>query len=262
MASATDNRRSTASGRGAVGATRAATPAAGSVSPTEPIEPTEPPEAPEGLLEELAEANGRLEGASPQRVIGWAYERFGEATVLTSSFQDAVLIDLAAQVRRPLSVVFLDTGFHFPETLAYMETVARKLDVHVEVVTSGLAPDVLPCGADGCCRARKVEPLAGVLAGGAAWLTGVKRVDTPERSRAATVGFDAAKGVVKVNPIVGWTEADVEAYVESRELPRHPLNAKGYYSIGCAPTTRPVAAGENPRAGRWGGTKTECGLHL
>ena len=257
MASATDNRRSTAEGPAAVGASptssKAPAPAPAVVVPAEP---------PEGLLEELAEVNGRLEGASPQRVIGWAYERFGEATVLTSSFQDAVLIDLAAQVRRPLSVVFLDTGFHFPETLAYMETVARKLDVHVEVVTSGLAPDVLPCGADGCCRARKVEPLAGVLAGGAAWLTGVKRVDTPERSRAATVGFDAAKGVVKVNPIVGWTEADVEAYVESRELPRHPLNAKGYYSIGCAPTTRPVAAGENPRAGRWGGTKTECGLHL
>ena len=217
---------------------------------------------PEGLLEELAKADVRLEGASPQRVIGWAYERFGGATLLTSSFQDAVLVDLAAQVHRPLSVVFLDTGFHFPETLDYLEEVATALDVEVEVLDSGLALDVLPCGAEGCCQARKVEPLNRVLATKEAWLTGVKRVDTPERSGAATVGWDGAKGVVKVNPIVGWTEEDVEAYVVSRGLPRHPLNAKGYRSIGCAPTTRPVTAGENPRAGRWGGTKTECGLHL
>lgn len=217
---------------------------------------------PDGLLEELAEADALLEGAAPQRVIAWAYERFGSGTVFTSSFQDAVLVDLVAQVHRPLSVVFLDTGFHFPETLAYLDEVARSMDVDVDVVDPGLPPDVLPCGAEGCCRARKVDPLNRVLAGKAAWLTGVKRVDTPERADATTVGWDAAKGVVKVNPIVGWTEQDVEAYVASRRLPRHPLNAKGYRSIGCAPTTRPVGANEDPRAGRWGGTKTECGLHL
>lgn len=257
MAAATDNLPPVA----ASVAGPVAGPVAGSDMRLAP--PTELPVQPaEGLLEELAAADALLEGSSPQRVITWAYDRFGERTVLTSSFQDAVLVDLVAQVHRPLTVVFLDTGFHFPETLAYLAEVSEALEVEVELVDSGLPADVLPCGADGCCRARKVGPLNRVLADKAAWLTGVKRVDTPERAEAATVAWDAGKGVVKVNPIVGWTEADVEAYVASRRLPRHPLNAKGYHSIGCAPTTRPVAAGENPRAGRWGGTKTECGLHL
>ena len=218
--------------------------------------------APPGLLEELAEVDAALEAASPQRVIAWAYERFGEATVLTSSFQDCVLVDLAAQVRAPLRVVFLDTGFHFPETLRYLEAVQDLLGLEVDVVSPGLAPDELPCGSEGCCEARKVAPLERALAGRAAWVTGVKRVDTPERAAAATVAFDERKGVVKVNPLVTWTEEDVEAYVTSRGLPRHPLNALGYRSIGCAPTTRPVTAGDDPRAGRWSGEKTECGLHL
>lgn len=214
------------------------------------------------LLEDLAAADAAFEGASPQSVIAWAYERFGEAAVLTSSFQDCVLVDLAVQVRRPLRVVFLDTGFHFPETLAYLEEAQALLGVDVEVVSPSLSPEAFPCGADGCCQRRKVEPLGRVLEGKAAWLTGVKRVDTPERSQAATVAWDAAKGVVKVNPIVTWTEEDVEAYVASRGLPRHPLNALGYRSIGCAPTTDPVEPGDDPRSGRWSGTRTECGLHL
>ena len=219
-------------------------------------------EPPGGLLAELAEADAALEGAGPQDVIAWAYGRFGDGVVLTSSFQDCVLVDLAAQVRTPLRVVFLDTGFHFEETLAYVDAVAERLGVEVERVDSGLAPDESPCGAADCCERRKVEPLARVLAGRGAWVTGVKRVDTPERASAATIAWDARKGVVKVNPIVTWTEADVDAYVESRQLPRHPLNAKGYRSIGCAPTTQPVEDGDDPRAGRWAGSRTECGLHL
>jgi phosphoadenosine phosphosulfate reductase len=214
------------------------------------------------LADELAEANQVLEGASPQRVIAWTYERFGEATVLTSSFQDCVLVDLAAQVRHPLRVVFLDTGFHFPETLAYLEEVKALLGLEVDIVSAGLEPDVAPCGADGCCELRKVAPLRRLLVGKAAWITGLKRVDTPERANAPTVSFDVSKNVVKVNPLASWTEQDVDSYVESRGLPRHPLNALGYRSIGCAPTTRPVGAGEDPRAGRFGGERTECGLHL
>lgn len=215
------------------------------------------------FLEELAAASATLDGADPTETIAWAFERFGDGTVLTSSFQDCVLVDLAATVRPGLSVVFLDTGFHFPETLAYLHRVERVLGVEVELVTSGLAPDEHPCGTARCCELRKVAPLRNVLAGRAAWLTGVKRVDTPERADAPVVAFDTGKGVVKVNPLAAWTEDDVEAYVERRGLPRHPLNYVGYASIGCAPTTRPVAEGEDPRAGRWSGSdKTECGLHL
>jgi phosphoadenosine phosphosulfate reductase len=196
-------------------------------------------------------------------VIAWAYDRFGDVnTVLTSSFQDCVLVDLAAQVRSPLRVVFLDTGFHFEETLDYLDEASRLLGIEVERVTSGLPSSESPCGAPRCCERRKVEPLARVLEGRSAWLTGVKRVDTPERASASTVAWDAGKQVVKVNPIVSWTEDDVEAYVAGRKLPRHPLNATGYRSIGCAPTTQPVGEGQDPRLGRWSGTKTECGLHL
>lgn len=213
-------------------------------------------------FEELVQVNRDLDGATPGETIAWTFERFGDGVVLTSSFQDCVLVDLAAQVRSLLTVTFLDTGFHFAETLAYLEQVRERLGITVEVVASGLGPNESPCGSPGCCELRKVRPLAGILAGRSAWITGVKRVDTPERASAARIGWDPAKRVVKVNPIVSWTEEDVEDYVVRRDLPRHPLNALGYLSIGCAPTTRPVLLGEDPRAGRWSGTKTECGLHL
>lgn len=215
------------------------------------------------LASELDQASRRLEAASPVEVLTWAFERFGRDAVLTSSFQDCVLIDLAVQVDPGVRVVFLDTGYHFPETLAYMRHVQERYGLDLEVVVPAIPLDDRPCGSPGCCEARKVTPLDTVLAGARAWLTGVKRVDTPERANAPVVAWDAKKHVVKVNPIVAWTEDDVEAFVVQRDLPRHPLNAVGYFSIGCAPTTRPVTAGQDPRAGRWpGSVKTECGLHL
>ena len=223
-----------------------------------------PADAPDPeLSSELDRARRRLEGAPAIDVLHWTFERFGRDVVLTSSFQDCVLVDLAVQVDPGVRVVFLDTGYHFPETLAYMRHVEQRYGLDLEVVVPDIPLDERPCGTPGCCDARKVAPLDAVLAGTRAWLTGVKRVDTPERSAAAVLAWDGKKRVVKVNPIVSWTEDDVEAYVVERDLPRHPLNAVGYVSIGCAPTTRPVAAGEDPRAGRWPGSgKTECGLHL
>lgn len=215
------------------------------------------------FLGELEAADAALEGAEPEEILTWAYDRFGDDVVLTSSFQDCVLVDLAAKVRPGVRVVFLDTGFHFPETLAYLRRVQKVLGIEVDVVTSGLGEDQHPCGTERCCELRKVRPLRGVLAGRAAWVTGVKRVDTPERAGARAISWDAGKGVVKVNPIVAWSEDDVAAYIEANSLPRHPLTYVGYVSIGCAPTTRPVADGTDPRSGRWAGTdKTECGLHL
>lgn len=214
------------------------------------------------LAAELAAADAALSGAPAEEAIAWAYERFGDGVLLTSSFQDCVLVHLATSVRSPLEVVFLDTGFHFPETLEYLVEVQDRFDLEVVVLDTGLPPTESPCGSPDCCARRKVEPLEAALAGRSAWLTGVKRVDTPERAAAPVVGFDQAKGVVKVNPLAAWSEADVETYAAANDLPRHPLNARGYRSIGCAPTTRAVAPGEDPRAGRFDGTKTECGLHL
>ena len=128
-------------------------------------------------------------------------------------------------------------------------------------------PEVVPDerylkDAEGCCFVRKVEPLQRSLAGAEAWITGVRRVDGPTRADAPRIAFDPARSVVKVNAIVDWSDEEMDGYASAHRLPAHPLRAQGYLSIGCAPCTRPVAAGEDRRAGRWAGLeKTECGLH-
>ncbi|MDA8291130.1 MAG: phosphoadenylyl-sulfate reductase [Actinomycetota bacterium] len=218
---------------------------------------------PDDLASEIAEADRSLEGAPAAEVLAWAVGRFGDRLALASSFQDCVLVDLAVRADPGIRVVFLDTGYHFPETLAYMRRVQGRYGLVLDVRLPRVPIDVTPCGAPGCCQVRKVEPLAAALAGSEAWVTGLKRVDTPERADAPVVGWDVAKGIVKVNPLACWSEEDVVRYVVDNDLPRHPLTYVGYTSIGCAPTTRPVEGGEDPRAGRWPGTdKTECGLHL
>jgi len=221
-----------------------------------------PPATPE-FLAEIEDAGRRFEDADPGEIITWSRERFGKDIVLASSFQDAVLLDFSAVAAPDIEILFLDTGYHFPETLAYMHHVEQRYGLNLLIVEPDVALDVSPCGSPECCEVRKVAPLNRVLASRSAWITGLKRVDTPERADAPAVSYDAARGVVKVNPLVTWTDDDIDDYVEQHDLPRHPLNFVGYVSIGCAPTTRPVAPGENPRAGRWAGMdKTECGLHI
>jgi len=214
------------------------------------------------LLEELAAADARLTRAPASRAIEWAVERFGDDLVLAASFQDVVLIDLALKVDADIEVVFCDTEAHFPETLAFVEEITARYGLHLTVTRPGPDAAMSPCGTEGCCALRKVAPLRRVLETKRAWLTSLKRVDAPTRAAAPVVGWDDNFGVVKVNPIVTWTDADVDAYLKDHRLPLHPLVPKGYLSIGCAPTTRPVVEGESPRAGRWAGSaKTECGLH-
>ncbi|MGH9100132.1 MAG: phosphoadenylyl-sulfate reductase, partial [Acidimicrobiales bacterium] len=154
-------------------------------------------------------------------------------------------------------------GYHFPETLEYVETVRRRYDLNLRVLRPGPEADGFPCGSDRCCQMRKVVPLDRALAGRQAWMTGLKRVDSPTRATTPIVSWDDTRHLVKVNPIVTWTEDDVAHYQDDHDLPVHRLIPRGYLSIGCAPTTRPVAPGEDPRAGRWAGSnKTECGLHV
>ena len=214
-------------------------------------------------LRELAAASAALERQPATSAIEWAAERFGDGLVLASSFQDCVLIDLAAQVAPDLEVVFLDTQYHFAETLWYVDTVRRRYDLNLRIVEPDIAPDDRWMDdPDGCCAARKVVPMAKALAGREAWMTGLRRDEAPTRTTTPIVGYDVGRGMVKVNPIATWTAADVERYAESRGLPEHPLREKGYASIGCWPCTRPVAEGEDARAGRWSGLdKLECGLH-
>lgn len=220
--------------------------------------------APAGVdLDELAAATADLELRPAPSAIRWAWERFGDGMVLAASFQDCVLVDLAVRVAPRIEVVFLDTQFHFPETLEYVETVRQRYDLNLRVMRPLVEPDDLwQVDPNECCAMRKVEPLARALEGKDAWMTGLRRAEAPSRADAPIVGLDAARGVVKVNPLATWTDADVAQYALDHDLPEHPLRARGYASIGCRPCTRPVAPGDDPRAGRWAGQdKTECGLH-
>jgi phosphoadenosine phosphosulfate reductase len=219
------------------------------------------PPAPErSALTAAAEA---LETASAADVVRWAWDRYGSSLVVTSSFQDSVLIDVVASVAPRTEVVFLDTQYHFPETLAYVEQVRERYGLNLRVVRPRVAADDRwRDDPDGCCQVRKVEPLRRALAGKSAWVTGLRRADGPTRASIPVVGHDARTGTVKVNPLATWSDDDVADYVRRRELLVHPLTSQGYASIGCWPCTRPVDDGDDPRAGRWPGMgKTECGLH-
>ncbi len=214
------------------------------------------------LLEELAEADARFQTAPASAVVKWAIGRFGKDLVVAASFQDIALIDLAIAVDSAVEVVFGDTEAHFEETLLFVEEVRARYGLNLTVTHPGPDAADVPCGSTGCCEVRKVAPLRRVLEGKRAWLTSLKRCDAPTRAAAPIVSWDSAFGLVKVNPLATWTDGDVDSYLKDHGLPVHPLVPQGYLSIGCAPTTRPVAEGEDRRAGRWSGIgKTECGLH-
>jgi phosphoadenosine phosphosulfate reductase len=212
--------------------------------------------------EALAAVSRDLEGAPASTAIRWAFENFGDSLVLAASFEDIVLIDLATKVAPGIEVIFLDTEAHFPETLEFVERVRASYGLNLTVTKPVPEAAQHPCGTAQCCQFRKVEPLRQATAGKAAWLTSLKRSDGPTRADAPIVSWDTAFGLVKVNPLATWTDADITTYLADHDLPAHPLVARGYRSIGCAPTTRPVAEGEDIRAGRWAGLdKSECGLH-
>ena len=218
--------------------------------------------APAELEEELAEVNARFETTPAGKIVSWCVERFGRSMVAAASFQDVVLIDLVVATDPGAEVVFLDTGAHFPETLQFVEQVRDRYGLNLTVTHPGPEAAGVPCGSDGCCGLRKVAPLRRALEGRDAWLTALKRVDAPTRAAAPIVEWDTAFGLVKVNPLATWTDDDIASYLLDHGLPVHPLVPRGYLSIGCAPTTRPVAPGEDPRSGRWSGSdKVECGLH-
>jgi phosphoadenosine phosphosulfate reductase len=222
--------------------------------------PSRPPTP--SLLEELDAADAKFAHASPGEILAWAFARFGSEVAFACSFEDVALLHMIHEVAPGTEVVFLDTGAHFPETIEFLDRLEREWGLNVTRTQPGPDASGWPCGSDRCCELRKVEPLGRALAGKAAWLTSVKRVDAATRAQMRIVHYDDKFGLVKVNPLATWSDDDVAYYLSSHDLPKHPLWADGYASIGCAPVTiKPLRDGDR-RSGRWAGAdKEECGLH-
>ncbi|QQE48126.1 phosphoadenylyl-sulfate reductase [Micrococcus luteus] len=238
------------------------------VPPTRPTEDLE-------RLQALAESGAAELGwdAPAEAVVDWAARHVDlRRAAVACSMADAVLPHLVAQRMPGVDVLFLDTGYHFTETLATRDEVARRLDVTVVDVLPELTvaeqderhgKDLFARDPGLCCATRKVEPLNRALAGYDLWFTGVRRDEAPTRTNTPLVGWDEAHGMVKVNPVAPWSFDDLVGYATDHDVPVNLLLQNGYPSIGCRPCTRPVAPGEDPRAGRWAGTaKTECGIHV
>ncbi len=206
----------------------------------------------------VAAAARHLDGAPAAEIVGWAVDRFGAGLTLTTSFADTVLLDVAVGVEPDLDVVFVDTGFHFAETLETARRAQARYGLALRVVRPDpAAVDLWSDGTGSCCGARKVAPLDEALRGRTAWLSGLRRVDHPGRADTPVVELDG-RGLVKVNPLAAWSDADVARHVEDRGLIVNPLTAAGYGSIGCWPCTTPAVG----RGGRWAGLdRVECGMH-
>lgn len=212
-----------------------------------------------------------LDGASAEELLAWTDENFGGEYVVASNMQDAVLVAMAAKVRPGVDVLFLDTGYHFAETIGTRDAVEAVYGINVVNVTPErsvaeqdelLGKNLFASDPAACCRMRKVEPLGKALKGYSAWVTGIRRVEAPTRANAPLISYDKAFGLVKINPIAAWTDDEMQAYIDANDILVNPLVFEGYPSIGCAPCTAKPVEGADPRSGRWAGqSKTECGLH-
>lgn len=225
------------------------------------------------LERRLTALQGRYDNAEPLDLLrGVIRTEFSGRVALVSSFgtESAALLHLIAQVDRATPVVFLDTGKLFGETKRYRDQLIKLLGL---TGVRSVTPDPAALAArdprgilwtqdpDACCALRKVEPLRRALEPYDAWFTGRKAFQAA--TRAALPRFEIEEGRIKINPIVRWTKTDIDAYFSTHDLPRHPLEADGYLSIGCMPCTSRVEPGEDARAGRWRGSdKVECGIHL
>jgi phosphoadenosine phosphosulfate reductase len=227
------------------------------------------PSIPPAVL--AAQAAQALDGATAEEIVQWAADTFDDRLCVTSSMTDAVLVDLVSKVQPGIDVIFLDTGYHFAETIGTRDAVAAVYPVNVVNVTpdrtvaqqdAEFGERLYSRDPDLCCNMRKVQPLERSLRQYDAWVTGVRRGETARRRDARAVEWDPRRQMVKVNPIVDWTQEQVDDYIAEHGILVNPLVYDGYPSIGCATCTRRVAPGADPRSGRWAGTgKSECGLH-
>jgi phosphoadenosine phosphosulfate reductase len=222
-------------------------------------------------IEDLSQA---FETASPLELLQWAVDQFDHQVVLACSFgpEDVVLIDLLTRIQADAHAFFLDTDFHFPQTLELKDRIlARYPQLQLETVRPLLTPEqqaneygpeLYKSNPDQCCGIRKVEPLNRTLARYDAWITGMRREQAATRAAIGKVQWDAKRERVKLNPLADWTNKQIWAYIVANQVPYNPLHDQDYPSIGCTHCTAPVRQGEDPRSGRWQGKgKTECGLH-
>ncbi len=223
--------------------------------------------------EELKRLSVEFEKLTTQEILSWAVDQFFPRLGLACSFgaEDVALVDMIVKIQPAVRIFYLDTEFLFPET----ENVRRELIQRYGIQPIAYKPALSPAdqdavhgeklyqrNPDACCRMRKVEPLKSALKELSAWITGIRRDQSPTRVNAALIEWDSKFELVKLNPLARWTTADVWNYIRSNNVPYNVLHDHGYPSIGCIPCTRSVLPGEDPRSGRWAGfAKTECGLH-
>ncbi len=233
-----------------------------------------PTDASPEFLAELAEANQRLEMASPEEIISWAATRFGSGLTMATAFgpEGCLILSMLARIAPETYVFNLDTGYQFQQTLDLRDRIAEKYGLEVDLAQPELTvPEyealhggpLYKTNPDQCCFDRKIKVLRRSLAGKTAWMSGIRRDQSPDRARTDIVKWDKKFGLVKVSPLANSTNKEVWAQIVEQGVPYNPLHDQGYPSIGCWPCTRAVAAGEtDERAGRWSGSKkTECGLH-
>lgn len=216
-------------------------------------------------------ASQDLLGAKAHDIVRWAAESFGEHVLVSQAMANTALSHLVSRVAPHIPTVFIDTGYHFPETLATRDALERRTGLPVLTIrpSRSVADQDAEFGEelwrrdpDACCRMRKVEPMEEMLLGYDAWITGLRRADAPHRATLPVVSFDERRGVLKISPLLEWSDDDLLRYTLENDVPVNPLMYEGYASIGCAPCTRAVSVGEHARDGRWPGLgKTECGLH-
>jgi phosphoadenosine phosphosulfate reductase len=226
------------------------------------------------MKEEVGKLQIAVEGWSPEQILKWAFDTFGDAVAISSAFgaEGMALIDMASQVRPNFRLFTLDTEFLFPETYNLMDQVERRYGITIERVFPLNSPEeqervhgsrLWERNPDQCCNLRKVEPLRRKLGELRAWITSIRRDQTMARAGAGKIEWDSKFGLVKINPLADWTSKRVWQYIHEHDVPYNALHEHNYPSIGCTHCTRAVRSGEDPRAGRWAGsTKTECGLHI
>lgn len=229
--------------------------------------------ASETTVGDLDAKAAELETADPEDVLRWAVDEFGPDMALATGFgaEGCVLVAMLSNISLATRVFYLDTDLHFPETYALRGQLQARYGVRFERRATRLSLDdqavehgerLWEREPDLCCQLRKVEPLKEVLSGLRAWVTAIRRDQSPERASVRAVERDERFGLIKVNPLAAWSAIDVWKYIVKYDVPYNPLHDRGYPSIGCVPCTTPVQIGETPRAGRWRGTdKTECGIH-